>query len=165
MGSKHGDSKQSTELDRTEAHPSHRTEPKLRALVPPCETPLLLIQCSNTSTTRLLTRSHGATEAFRPQSKEQNLSSVPWCLRVKPCSCWFSAQTPARRDCSHGAAETRRLFHRTAPNPSSVSWLRPLVECRYARKCLRVNPPLFALCLNTSTTLWLTAISIDFGHT
>ena len=34
--------------------------------VPPCETLLLLVQCSKTSTTRLLTRRHEDTEAHPP---------------------------------------------------------------------------------------------------
>ena len=60
--------------------------------------------------------------------RHRNLSSVTRCLRVKLCTCWFSAQRLVRRDYSHGATEPRRLFHRTAQNLSSVP------------PCLRVKP-------------------------
>jgi len=75
--------------------------------VPPCETLLLLVQCSKTSTTRLLTRSHGDTEAHPPHSTAQNPSSVPPCLRVKPAPVSTVLKDPhdAMLTRSHGDTE------------------------------------------------------------
>ena len=71
-------------------------------------------------------------------------------LRVKPCSCWFSAQRPARRDDSHGATETRRLIHRTVQNPSSVppcETLLLLVQCSKTTTTQLQNPSSVSPCL------------------
>jgi len=84
------------------------TKPKLRASVTPCETQLFIALWSLTSTTLC---SHGATETRRLSHRtEQYLSSVPPCPLVKPCSCWFSAQRPARRYYSHGDAAPKGII-------------------------------------------------------
>jgi hypothetical protein len=104
------------------AHPPHRTEPKL-----------LLVQCSKTSTTLLLTRRHGATEAFPSHSTAQNSTkpklrdSVPPCETQLFIALWSLTRTTPFLTRRRGATEAYPSY-RTAQNLSSVP------------PCLRVKP-------------------------
>ena len=107
-----------------ETFPPYRTEPKLRALVPPCETLLLLVQCSKTSTTLLLTRSHGATEAFPSHRTEPKLRAlVPPCetpLLMAQCSKTRTMRWLTRR---RGDTEAHPPHRTQAPCLGFARWL------------------------------------------
>ena len=103
---------------------STRTEPKLRALVPPCETLLLMVQCSMTRTTLLLTLSHGDTEAHPSYRTEPKLrASVPPCetpLLMVQCSMTRTTLLLTRR---RGDTEAHPPHRTQAPCLGFARWL------------------------------------------